>query len=139
MIDILAANEMGGLGAAWDFLQKGGIFMIPLGLTSVAGTMAILYKALALSGNRVIPQSLAREMAMSSRTLQRRLAAEGVSYQELLEDARKEAAGRYMSESTLAICEIAYLVGYSEPAPFHRAFKRWYGMTPEAFRQKRRT
>ena len=83
--------------------------------------------------------SLAREMAMSGRTLQRRLAAEGVSYQELLEDARKEAAGRYMSESTLAICEIAYLVGYSEPAPFHRAFKRWYGMTPEAFRQKRRT
>jgi AraC-like DNA-binding protein len=75
---------------------------------------------------------------MSARTLQRRLAAEGVSYQELLEDARKEAAGRYMTESTLAIGEIAYLVGYSEPAPFHRAFKRWYGMTPEAFRQKQR-
>ena len=82
--------------------------------------------------------ALAREVAMSARTLQRRLAAEGVSYQELLEDARKEAAGRYMTESTLAIGEIAYLVGYSEPAPFHRAFKRWYGMTPEAFRQKQR-
>jgi AraC-like DNA-binding protein len=82
--------------------------------------------------------ALARQLAMSGRTLQRRLAAEGVSYQELLEDARKEAAGRYMSESTLAIGEIAYLVGYSEPAPFHRAFKRWYGVTPEAFRQKLR-
>lgn len=66
MIDILAANEMGGLGAAWSFLQKGGIFMIPLGLTSVAGTMAILYKALALSGNRVIPPALARELARMS-------------------------------------------------------------------------
>jgi len=80
--------------------------------------------------------TLARQLAMSGRTLQRRLAAEGVSYQELLEEARKEAAGRYISGSTLAIGEIAYLVGYSEPAPFHRAFKRWYGMTPDVFRQK---
>ena len=75
---------------------------------------------------------------MSGRTLQRRLAAEGVSYQELLDDARKEAAGRYHRESTLAIGEVAYLVGYSEPAPFHRAFKRWYGMNPELFRQTHR-
>ena len=75
---------------------------------------------------------------MSGRTLQRRLAAQGVSYQLLLDDARKEAAGRYISDPALAICEIAYLVGYSEPAPFHRAFKRWYGMTPDAFRQKER-
>jgi AraC-like DNA-binding protein len=78
----------------------------------------------------------ARQLAMSGRTLQRRLAAEGVSYQQLLDDARKAAAGRYLSEPTLAICEVAYLVGYSEPAPFHRAFKRWYGMTPEIFRRK---
>jgi AraC-like DNA-binding protein len=75
---------------------------------------------------------------MSARTLQRRLADEGVSYQELLEDGRKEAAGRYLRDSTLAIGEVAYLVGYSEPAPFHRAFKRWYGVTPEVFRQKQR-
>jgi AraC-like DNA-binding protein len=73
---------------------------------------------------------------MSGRTLQRRLADEGVSYQELLDDARKEAAGRYLHESALAIGEVAYLVGYSEPAPFHRAFRRWYGTTPEAFRRK---
>jgi AraC-like DNA-binding protein len=81
--------------------------------------------------------ALAHELAMSGRTLQRRLAGEGVSYQELLDDARKEAAGRYLHESALAIGEVAYLVGYSEPAPFHRAFKRWYGTTPEKFRQKR--
>src|SRR5262249_53748862 len=81
--------------------------------------------------------ALARELAMSGRTLQRRLSGEGVSYQELLDDARKEAAGRYLHESPLAIGEVAYLVGYSEPAPFYRAFKRWYGMTPEAFRHQR--
>ena len=47
-------------------------------------------------------------------------------------------AARYLSDSTLAIGEVAYLIGYSEPAPFHRAFKRWYGMTPDAFRRVRR-
>jgi AraC-like DNA-binding protein len=82
--------------------------------------------------------ALARQLAISGRTLQRRLAVEGVSYQELLDEARKEAAGRYLRESTFAIGEVAYLVGYSEPAPFHRAFKRWYGMTPESFRQRHR-
>ena len=78
-----------------------------------------------------------RALAMSPRTLQRRLSAEHVSYQSLLEEARKEAAGRYLADGTLAIGEIAYLIGYSEPAPFHRAFKRWYGKTPEAFRRSR--
>jgi len=82
--------------------------------------------------------AVARDLAMSGRTLQRRLTAEGVSYQQLLDEARKEAAGRYISDPTVAICEIAYLAGYSEPAPFHRAFKRWYGVTPEVFRQKQR-
>jgi AraC-like DNA-binding protein len=81
--------------------------------------------------------TLGREFAMSERTLQRRLAAEGTSYQELLDDARKEAAGRYLTESTLAIGEVAYLVGYSEPAPFHRAFKRWFGVTPDVFRRQK--
>ena len=79
--------------------------------------------------------AIARQLAMSSRTLQRRLASEGVSYQQLLDAARKEAARRYLIEPSLAISEVAYLVGYSEPAPFHRAFKRWYGVTPEVFRR----
>jgi AraC-like DNA-binding protein len=81
----------------------------------------------------------ARQLAMSGRTLQRRLTDEGVSFQQLLDAARKEAAGRYLVESTLAIGEVAYLVGYSEPAPFHRAFKRWYRMTPETFRRRHDT
>lgn len=78
--------------------------------------------------------SVAGELAMSVRTLQRRLATDGASYHDLLDEARKAAASRYLTESTLAICEVAYLMGYSEPAPFHRAFKRWFGKTPEAFR-----
>ncbi len=60
---LLATTDLGGLGAAWEFLRKGGIFMIPLGLTSIAGMMAILYKALSLSGRRVVPKALARDVA----------------------------------------------------------------------------
>jgi len=80
---------------------------------------------------------VARELATSSRTLQRRLAAEGSSFQQEVEDVRRDAAGRYLTDRTLAIAEVAYLLGYSEPAPFHRAFKRWYGVTPEAFRKSK--
>jgi AraC-like DNA-binding protein len=83
--------------------------------------------------------SVARRLMTSARTLQRRLADEGVTFQALVEDSRKEAAALYMSDNTMAISEIAYLLGYSEPAPFHRAFKRWYGVTPDVFRKRRVT
>jgi len=92
-----------------------------------------------VAGGDIRIDSIARQFAMSARTLQRKLAGEGISYQKLVDAARREAAGRYVSESNLAIGEVAYLLGYSEPAPFHRAFKRWYRTTPEAFRSKRAT
>jgi len=82
--------------------------------------------------------AIARQLGMSERTLHRRLADAGVSYQELLDEVRKATAGRYLDRSELAISEIAYLLGYSEPAAFHRAFKRWYATTPEHFRTRAR-
>jgi len=105
-----------------------------------SGLAADVQRVLAsrVAGGDVRVESVARDLATSSRTLQRRLSAEGVSYQGLLDETRKEAAARYLSESVFAIGEVAYLVGYSEPAPFYRAFKRWYGVTPESFRQTRR-
>ena len=60
---IPAATEMGGLRVAWEFLEKGGVFMIPLGLTSIAGLMAIIYKSLSLARSRVVPPALVRELA----------------------------------------------------------------------------
>jgi biopolymer transport protein ExbB len=59
---VSTTTETNGLSVAWEFLQKGGIFMIPLAITSVAGIMAILYKALSLSRSRVVPPSLVREL-----------------------------------------------------------------------------
>jgi AraC-like DNA-binding protein len=83
-------------------------------------------------------QSVARALATSARSLQRRLAETGVSYQLLLDLTRQEAAGEYLSNPRLSIGEVAYVLGYSEPAAFHRAFKRWNGITPQSFRDQRR-
>jgi AraC-like DNA-binding protein len=59
-----------------------------------------------------------------------------MSYNRLLDQVLKDAAERYLSDSPLSIAEVAYLLGYSEPAAFNRAFKRWYGETPQTFRQR---
>lgn len=80
--------------------------------------------------------TVARRLGTTSRTLQRRLRAEGLSHQQLLDEARREAAERYLRESSLAIAEIAYLLGYSEPSAFHRAFRRWSGTTPSEVRAR---
>jgi AraC-like DNA-binding protein len=81
---------------------------------------------------------VARALGMSTRTLQRRLSVAGLSYQELLDATRREAGEKCITDSSLSIAEVAYLLGYSEPAAFHRAFKRWTGVTPQAFRQRQR-
>jgi AraC-like DNA-binding protein len=78
---------------------------------------------------------VARRLATTPRTLQRRLARAGTSFEALCDDARRKAAETYLRDTTLSIAEVTYLLGYSEPAAFHRAFKRWHGKTPLAFRQ----
>jgi AraC-like DNA-binding protein len=83
-------------------------------------------------------QSVARALAISVRSLQRRLAAAGVTYQELLDLTRQESARRYLRVATFSIGEVAYLLGYSEAAAFHRAFKRWTGRGPQEFRDRQR-
>lgn len=80
-------------------------------------------------------ESVARTLATSTRSLQRRLAGAGFSYQQLLDNTRRDAAREYLSDARLSISEVAYLVGYSEPAAFIRAFKRWNGVSPQAFRK----
>jgi AraC-like DNA-binding protein len=80
--------------------------------------------------------AVARRLATTPRTLQRRLARTGTSFETLCDDARKHAAGSYLADPTLSIAEVAYLLGYSEPTAFHRAFRRWHGTTPQSFRNR---
>ena len=105
-------------------------------LPQQTGVASDVQRALAarVAGGDTRVHSVARELRMSTRTLQRRLAEEGVTYQSLVDRARKEAASRYLSNSNLTIGEVAYLVGFSEPVPFYRAFRRWFAVTPERFR-----
>src|SRR5450432_2568036 len=75
---------------------------------------------------------LARHMGLTPRTLQRHLRAEGTTHQRLLDDTRRELALHHLADH-MAIGEIAFQLGFSEASAFHRAFKRWTGMTPQAY------
>lgn len=85
------------------------------------------------SGN-IKEADIAAHLGLSTRTLQRRLLEEGVSFQNLLQASRQTLAGQYIRDEHLSISEIAYLLGFSEQANFTRAFKRWYGVSPTQFR-----
>ncbi len=89
-----------------------------------------------LSGGNASIERIADTLSMSSRTLQRKLREQGTSHQELLDQMRKDLAMRYLQEREMAICEVAYLLGFSESSALHRAFKRWTGQTPNEFRRR---
>ncbi len=89
----------------------------------------------ALREGRADLESVAARLAVSPRTLQRRLQAEGSSYAALLDTVRRELAIGLLRGRTLAVYEVAFLLGYSEPSTFHRAFRRWTGTSPRAFRK----
>lgn len=78
---------------------------------------------------------VAENLGVTSRTLQRKLNQEGVSYQKLLDEVRQKMAEDYLQNSQLTIPDIALRLGYSETASFHRKFKTIAGMTPGEFRQ----
>ncbi len=80
--------------------------------------------------------SVARELGISPSTLQRRLAAEGLSFTRLLNDTRRNLAGVYVRESQRPIKDIAYSLGFADLSNFTRAFRVWFGMTPRDFRQQ---
>jgi AraC-like DNA-binding protein len=91
-----------------------------------------------LADGRASMTEIARQLAMAPRTLQRRLSDEATTFQRVVEEVRRDAAERHLGESALSIAEISFALGYSEPAAFHRAFRRWKRTTPQAYRATRR-
>lgn len=80
---------------------------------------------------------VARAAGLSERTLKRRLAECGASYSALLEEARRERATRLLASDALSVEEVADRLGYSDAANFTRAFRRWTGAAPRAWRRER--
>jgi AraC-like DNA-binding protein len=79
-------------------------------------------------------ESVARALGCSRQTLYRRLKAEGVTFEQLLDRLRRRLALRFVREQGLSVKEASWRLGFSEPAAFSRAFKRWTGRTPGAMR-----
>jgi AraC-like DNA-binding protein len=80
------------------------------------------------------PDAAARMLAVSRRSLSRRLAEEGTTFSAILDEVRAEFARALLGDRTLSIADIAFFLQYSEPAAFHRSFRRWTGQTPGQFR-----
>ncbi|WP_433971746.1 AraC family transcriptional regulator [Tunturiibacter lichenicola] len=91
-----------------------------------------------LTGSRPKMQEIARELHISSRTLQRRLQDAGYSFQRALEEARHQLARHYLTNSLLELSETAHLLGYEDSNSFVRAFRVWEGVPPAHWRGARR-
>jgi AraC-like DNA-binding protein len=89
----------------------------------------------ALSGGVPALSDVARDLGMSGRTLQRRLATQETSFQSLVDEARRRLALRLLRrEAEVTLTEVTFMTGFSDQSAFTRAFRRWTGQTPGAFR-----
>jgi AraC-like DNA-binding protein len=87
-----------------------------------------------LPGGNASMESVARRLGTSTRTLQRKLKQEGVSFQAVLNQTREHLARHYLKSTTISGAEISYLLGFEDPNSFFRAFHGWTGTTPEQAR-----
>ncbi len=107
-------------------------------LSSVHDTSSLSVDVKRILTERGVSLSLnevAKELAVSSRTLQRRLRESGVVFADLATEVREQMARQLLRQKTVSVAEVAYLLGFSDQSSFTRAFKRWTGETPAAFRR----
>lgn len=88
-----------------------------------------------LSTGRVTAKKIATDLGISQRTISRRLAEHGATFDELIDEIRKDLAMRYLDEGHIKLQELAFLLGFSSHASFSGAFKRWTGKTPSETRR----
>jgi AraC-like DNA-binding protein len=81
-------------------------------------------------------EHLARKLHTTPRTLRRRLEEIGTTHREILEELRKELALKYLGEQSIGPTEVAFLLGYSNASAFHKAFKRWTGVSASEYRRR---
>jgi AraC-like DNA-binding protein len=103
------------------------------GSKSVRGRVESLLMPVLHTGNASM-DTVAGKLGMSRQTLFRKLKAEGVTFEKVLDELRHRMAADYLGARKVSVNETAYLVGFSEPAAFSRAFKRWTGSSPRSVR-----
>jgi AraC-like DNA-binding protein len=91
-----------------------------------------------LAGGSPSINQIARNLSMTPRTLARRLEEESITFRQVVDDLRQRLAMRYVGDSELPLSEVAFLLGFSQLAAFHRAFKRWTQQTPLDYRRRQR-
>lgn len=128
--DFLTANE-----SMWEFFEpelRRRLSTLEIGASMADRVRAAMLELLPVGGTTV--PAVARELAVSTRTLQRQLHREGTTFQAVLTATRESLARHYLRQGRLSSSEIAFLLGYEEPTSFHRAFHSWTGQTPEGAR-----
>ena len=101
----------------------------------------LLRRAVSQSLSAGVPKmsDVARRLAMSERTLHRRLSERGLSFKDQVETTRRQLSENLLRQSSYTLSDVAFLTGFSEQSAFQRAFKRWTGETPAAFRKSRQS
>jgi len=107
-------------------------------LAGFAHNRRVLIQGYHGTGKSTHIEQVAARLKMSVRTLSRSLAAAGTSYRAVLDGLRRELSLRHLAGRQFAISEIAFLLGFVELSSFHRAFKRWTGVTPAEYRKQSR-
>jgi AraC-like DNA-binding protein len=122
----------------YDFLRVEAQRRLDRMATDVRPATRLRQYLLATQPSR-IPEiaAAARDLGMSERSLRRHLATDGTSYREVVRSALEASADRMLRDSTQTIKETAVALGFADAAAFHRAFKRWTGMTPGEYRRAR--
>ena len=108
-----------------------------LGEAHAGGTVGeqvkVVLKRLLASGRPEVAD-VARDLGMSVRTLQRRITDDGSTFRTLLIEARQELGRRLLSDPSIGIDEVAFMLGYQDTSSFHRGFREWERMTPNQWR-----
>ena len=109
----------------------------PVEVGTLATDVRAVIRAGVASGEPSIAR-IARKLAMSARTLQRRLAEENLTVSALVDEIRRELSLGYLNVPTLGLSDIAFMLGYSDVTSFQRAFRRWTGKAPATYRRERK-